>query len=544
MTVEDIVLKLDHSLNNIVLKHNTDALVVGIVRKGQMVWEKSYSSRNCESHIDFSSTVFSVQSLSKTFTALAVLKTVEQGLLHLDDTIRQHIPEMKLLYHGCDLGGHITLKQLLSHQSGIQREAPIGNNYDHRFTSFEDHISSIRGTNLKFVPGERYSYSNLNFDLLGYILSVIYEQPFASIMNRLVFSELEMSSSFFDSGNSAHMSEVISGHWEGIRLHYSPVAMVPSCGMFSTLKDLSRFMEMATSFGKYKRGTFLSEALFREMLQPQFVFKETPLGPGLGINNLINAHSRIHYHTGRGAGYYAIQQWSGDTGLILMANEEKESLIMDLEKEVLFYNSMESNGNFVTSNGLFNIPTIKVMKEFSEQFVGSYCLTETDLLHVAFRENLLMVSFDSKLTWEEMHFIEPTLCYTIETCFMEFVFFNEKVIGVRTFSDTSCLFCPRNDSIYDLPGDSDSRNYMKYIGEYEVATTVELSNKRNRLFDIFNKRKLKRIFEFVNGHLYLDRKFKLHELQPGFFIKADGETIEFASDKAIIGNVEYKRKYK
>ncbi len=99
-------------------------------------------------------TVFSVQSISKNFTAAAVLLAVQEGLLDLDTPITTYLPDFTV--HGI-FEDHperkITLRMLLSHTAGFTHETPIGNNFDLGSVSFEDHIKSISDTWLRFPVG-------------------------------------------------------------------------------------------------------------------------------------------------------------------------------------------------------------------------------------------------------------------------------------------------------------------------------------------------------------------------------------------------------
>jgi CubicO group peptidase (beta-lactamase class C family) len=111
-------------------------------------------------------TLFSIQSISKTYVAFGFLAAVEKELVSLDEPIKKYLPRFQVRSRdNIDYAGSITFRHLLSHRSGLPHEAPIGNNYC--YGNFEQHIESISGLWLKHPPGEHYSYSNLGFDLIG-----------------------------------------------------------------------------------------------------------------------------------------------------------------------------------------------------------------------------------------------------------------------------------------------------------------------------------------------------------------------------------------
>ena len=104
----------------------------------------------------------------------------EDGTFYLPDfTVNSRFEE-----DPCD---KMTLTLLLNHRAGFTHEAPMGNNYDASFTSFEDHVLSIQDTWLRFPVGERFSYSNLGIDLAGYVLQVVSGMPFHAYVQQHIF---------------------------------------------------------------------------------------------------------------------------------------------------------------------------------------------------------------------------------------------------------------------------------------------------------------------------------------------------------------------
>lgn len=108
-------------------------------------------------------------SLSRWRDAVAIMLAVQRGLLDLDAPITTYVPRFVVRSRfESNPQDRITLRLLLCHRAGFTHEAPIGNNYDPDFPSFEAHVQSISDTWLRFPVGERYRYSNLGVDLAGY----------------------------------------------------------------------------------------------------------------------------------------------------------------------------------------------------------------------------------------------------------------------------------------------------------------------------------------------------------------------------------------
>ena len=117
-------------------------------------------------------------SISKTFTATAVMQAVQAGRLDLDEPITTYLPGFTV--HSA-FEEHperkITLRMLLSHTAGFTFDAPIGNDDELDPGDFDAHVRSISDTWLRFPVGTGYAYSNLGIDLAGYILEKTSDSP-------------------------------------------------------------------------------------------------------------------------------------------------------------------------------------------------------------------------------------------------------------------------------------------------------------------------------------------------------------------------------
>ena len=118
-------------------------------------------------------TPFSLQSVSKTYTATAFLRAMDQGSFTLDQPLKNALPGFKVHSRwGESEVDEITFRHLLSHWAGLCHEAPVGNNYGDWHCTFDEHVRSISDTWLKCRVGERFRYSNLGYDLVGYALQL------------------------------------------------------------------------------------------------------------------------------------------------------------------------------------------------------------------------------------------------------------------------------------------------------------------------------------------------------------------------------------
>ena len=147
-------------------------LAVALVDGDRVLWAEGFghTDRDGSSPVT-ADTIFSVQSMSKLFTATAVMQAVGAGRLRLDEPITSYLPDFTVHSAFEDHPERkITLRMLLSHTAGFTHEAPVGNNFELDPGDFDDHVRSISDTWLRFPIGTGYAYSNLGIDLAGYIV--------------------------------------------------------------------------------------------------------------------------------------------------------------------------------------------------------------------------------------------------------------------------------------------------------------------------------------------------------------------------------------
>jgi CubicO group peptidase (beta-lactamase class C family) len=173
---------------------------IALVTDEEVLWSEGFgcTDRTCRIQVT-QDTPFSIQSMSKSFTATAVLLVVQDGLLDLDAPISTYLPDFTVNSIFDERPQDIiTLRMLLSHTAGFTHEAPVGNNNDLEPGTWETHVASISKTWLKFPIGQGYAYSNLGIDLAGYILEQAAGTPFQMYAKTHLFEPLAMQNSTFD----------------------------------------------------------------------------------------------------------------------------------------------------------------------------------------------------------------------------------------------------------------------------------------------------------------------------------------------------------
>lgn len=270
-------------------KDNPFMGVVLVERSGQILLSKGYGSANLEWDIpNTPTTKFRLGSISKQFTAAAILLLEDRDKLKVDDLVKKHLPDAPPAWD------KVTIFHLLTHTSGIPS-----------FTAFPDYpslqalatfpkelVRRFRDKPLDFEPGEKWSYSNSGYALLGYLIERISGEGYSDFLRKNVFEPLEMKDSGYDSP-AAIIPRRASGYSPGRK--GSPVntrflhMTVPYAagGLYSTTDDLLRWVHGL--FG----GKLLSTASLEKMITP---FKQD-YALGLGVST-VRGHKKIEHGGG------------------------------------------------------------------------------------------------------------------------------------------------------------------------------------------------------------------------------------------------------
>ncbi len=208
-------------------------------------------------------TLFNIASITKSITAVGILKLVEAKKIGLSDSlgeIFENVPESKRF---------ITVQTLLSHKSGLRQTYPLAGIKDS-----EEALKVIMKQELEFTPTSGFRYSNQNFQLLALIIEKITGMPFEDFIRNEVLKPLEMKHTYF--WDEVDRSQNIAPLPNNIkrRIGKRNWGFTGAVGLFSTTSDLSKFWN-----GIYKSG-FLTETSLDMIFQPQY---ETSSGIQVGL---------------------------------------------------------------------------------------------------------------------------------------------------------------------------------------------------------------------------------------------------------------------
>jgi len=272
---------------------------LAVMKDGRVVYKRGYGIADLDHDVTITpATVFHVASVSKQFTAAAVLLLEQDGKLSVDDDIRKFIPEMP------DFGAKITLRHLLHHTSGLRDQWELlglaGWRYSQDLITDEDVLSLIvRQKDLNFKPGEKYLYCNTGYTLLAQVVARASGRSFRDFTTARIFEPLGMKSTHFRDD----FSEIVKGMAYGyvpagstFRLSVTNFDTAGATSLLTTVEDLALWDE---NFFNPRVG---GKRMIDRMLE----------------RGLLNSGERIDYACGLVVGRYKgldiVEHSGGDAG--------------------------------------------------------------------------------------------------------------------------------------------------------------------------------------------------------------------------------------
>ncbi|WP_461790425.1 serine hydrolase [Pedobacter sp.] len=202
-------LKTYDSLLSTIFPKDGPGGTVLISKAGKVLFNKAYGKANLELNVPMRTEhVFRLGSITKQFTAVCILKLLEEGKLSLEDELIKFIPDYPLN------GKKITIANLLTHTSGIKNYTALSTfneNLKRQDRSPKELIDLFKDQPLDFEPGSDYKYSNSGYILLGYIIEKLSGKSYGEYVQKNIFEPLQMSNSYYDE-RSKVISERISGY--------------------------------------------------------------------------------------------------------------------------------------------------------------------------------------------------------------------------------------------------------------------------------------------------------------------------------------------
>lgn len=332
--------------------HNKFMGSVAISKNGKVIYTKTIGYANFENGVKSNdSTKYRIGSISKTYTAVLIMKAIEEGRLNLNHKLDRYYPQIIN-------ANKITIEQLLNHRSGI-----------HNFTASPDYLTwnetdktkaemleIIKKYDSDFVPNSKYQYSNSNYVLLSYILESIYQKPYGEILVDKIINPLSLRHTKYqariDPLDNECFSYEVKDDW-ALSKETNNFIPLGAGGLISTTTDLNKF-----SYSLFT-GKLLNDSSLKKMMKLTDSY-------GYGLITFPFNKNIFYGHTG---GIDAFRS--------IFCYNLKDSLSYSL-----LSNGSKIDDNKISINTLstyygmdFKIPSFKIYKVNSkdlEKYVGTY----------------------------------------------------------------------------------------------------------------------------------------------------------------------------
>ncbi|WP_048507984.1 serine hydrolase [Chryseobacterium angstadtii] len=341
------------------------------------IFEKSYGWQNAEKHIpNRNSGVYQIASLTKSFTALTIVKLDEEGKLSVKDPVSKFIPDYPR-------GNDITIEHLLTHTSGIY-EALRNKEYFRllhtgQSISKDMNISFFKNEPLDFEPGTQFSYTNSGYILLGIIIEKVTGLSYEDAVRKIILNSLKMNHTGFDypklkSPDKTVPYDYLSKTKQEKTEIWNPELTGPAGQIYSTAEDLYKYYQ---GLRDYK---IVSKESFKKATTPFL----SGYGYGWFIDDLFGKKLINHGGNIEGATSYFAMLPDDDICIILLNNITSKKL--------------EKAGNTILAALLdqpYDLP--KPKKEITlepsllQKYVGNYKLSDDSIIHVLYENGQLFL---------------------------------------------------------------------------------------------------------------------------------------------------------
>lgn len=283
---EAVIEKLAAAVEYEVKQKNLPAFSIAIVEGDQVIWSNGYGFQDADKKVPATAnTIYRVGSISKLLTDISVMKLVESGDLNLDQPVKTYLPNFKPDNHS---GTPITLRQLMTHRSGLVRESPVGNYFDPTQPGLSSTVASLNGTPIIYPPNTRTKYSNAAIAVVGAVLESKLKGRHADLVKREIFDPLQMNDSSFDLTDHVKENLATAYMWTyDDRRFEAPTFLLgtgPAGNLYSTVTDLSKFMQLIFNNGKTPQGQVVKPETLQMMTTPQLGPDGKPQDFGIGFH--------------------------------------------------------------------------------------------------------------------------------------------------------------------------------------------------------------------------------------------------------------------
>jgi len=296
-------------------------MALGIVQDDQIVHLQGFGAADSSGRAVTPQTPFYIGSLTKSFTALAVMQLVEAGKIDLDAPVQKYLPWFELADK--EASAKITVRHLLNQTTGISQKD--GNRVWSNQQGLEEYVRGLDPIQLTQPVGSTYQYSNLNYSIAGLIVEQVSGQSYADYVTQNIFEPLDMRHSYA-SRAPALADGLAEGHYymfgrafvnEGV----VPPANIPAGHLIASVEDLSHYAIAQLNDGRYGDTPILSSQGIAQLHAPAIAISgDKRYAMGWNVNTVDGIP--LVFHPGDAGRNHSILFLMPDRGVgfVLLAN--------------------------------------------------------------------------------------------------------------------------------------------------------------------------------------------------------------------------------
>ena len=253
-------------------------LSIGIVHDQTLIYSRGFGYADLQDKTrPDERTLYPIASNTKMFTAIAILKLRDEGKLRLDDPVAKYLPWLDRIRNDYAAAGPVTVRQLLTHSSGLPREAAAMDWTGFYDPPLEEIIADIPGQAVVWAPGTRWKYSNLGVAILGAVVAHVAGMPYEQYVGTNILDPLGMKSSCFDRA-CKEAGVMATGYGrrmpDGSRQKMPAMdlkGVTPAGGLCSSVNDLALFASWQFKLRDTGGFEVIRASTLREMQRPHWL---------------------------------------------------------------------------------------------------------------------------------------------------------------------------------------------------------------------------------------------------------------------------------
>ncbi len=283
---------------------------MSVVHDQELIWSRGFGYSDIETKKPATErTIYSICSISKLFTSVGMLQLRDRGLLRLDDPVKKHLSwfDIKQKY---EHSPPITIEGLLTHSSGLPREADFPYWTEASFPTREQMIDHLSKQETLYPSRNKYQYSNLGLSLAGEIVAKVSGKPYSDYVKDNILEPLGLSDTTPDLPIEKQKGQMATGYGAFKRDGTRPVmpfytvnGIAPAAGFASTVVDLGKFASWQFRLLKNNSNEILNANTLRDMHRVHWVNSDWTSKRGLGFSVWRDKEKTFVGHGGSCPGY-------------------------------------------------------------------------------------------------------------------------------------------------------------------------------------------------------------------------------------------------